>query len=41
MSSGAFSIYRNRLLKKGILTAPVYGYVDFALPQFKEFLQQM
>lgn len=41
MSSSLFSIYRGRLIKKGILTASHYGQLEFALPQFKEFLMQM
>lgn len=41
MSSSAFSIYRNRLIKKGILNGDVYGYLAFALPQFEEFLRDM
>lgn len=41
MSSSVFSIYRNRLIKKGILNGDTYGYLTFALPQFEEFLRDM
>ncbi len=40
MSSGLFSVYRKRLIKKGILYSSNYGQLDFALPQFREFVQQ-
>ncbi len=40
MSSSLFSVYRKRLIKKGILSTSNYGQLDFALPQFKEFVQQ-
>lgn len=36
--SNQFSVYRNRLLKKGILISPAYGCLDFALPRFREFV---
>ena len=34
MSSSKFSVYRDRLLKRGILNAPKYGYLALALPRF-------
>jgi hypothetical protein len=37
-SSGNFSVYRNRLIKKGIVVASEYGYLEFALPRFREFV---
>lgn len=40
MSSSLFSVYRKRLIKKGILTTSNYGRLEFALPQFKEFVLQ-
>ncbi len=40
MSSSLFSVYRKRLIKKGILSTSNYGQLDFALPQFKEFVLQ-
>lgn len=33
-----FSVYRDRLIKKGILYSPSYSYLEFSLPRFKEFL---
>ncbi len=41
MSSSLFSVYRNRLIKKGILFTSNYGQLEFALPQFREFVLQM
>lgn len=38
MTKEYFSQYRDRLLKKGILTAPSRGRLCFALPRFKEFI---
>jgi hypothetical protein len=39
--SANFSVYRKRLLKKGIIISPEYGYLDFALPRFREFVTYM
>jgi hypothetical protein len=39
--SANFSVYRKRLLKKGIIISPEYGYLDFALPRFREFVIYM
>ena len=33
------SVYRDRLIKKGILFSPSYGYLEFSLPRFYEFVQ--
>ena len=33
------SVYRDRLIKKGILYSPSYGYLEFVLPRFFEFLR--
>ncbi len=33
------SVYRDRLIKKGILCSPKYAYLDFALPRFAYFLK--
>ena len=38
MSSEMFSVYRNRLIKKGIVTNNAYGYLEFTLPRFSEFV---
>lgn len=40
MTSGQFSIYRERLKNKGILDTRTYGEVSFALPRFAEFIQE-
>lgn len=39
-TSNQFTGYRNGLLKKGILISPSYGYLSFALPRFREFVQR-
>lgn len=33
------SVYRDRLIKRGIIYSPSYGYLAFSLPRFKEFLR--
>lgn len=33
------SVYRKRLINEGIIVAPSYGSLEFALPRFNEFLQ--
>lgn len=33
------SVYRSRLIKKGIINSLGYGKISFALPRFKEFLE--
>jgi ribosomal protein L20A (L18A) len=38
-NSSNFSVYRNRLIKKGIITSTEYGYLEFALPRFREFVK--
>jgi ribosomal protein L20A (L18A) len=38
-NSGNFSVYRNRLIKKGIIISSEYGYLEFALPRFREFVK--
>lgn len=42
MSSGLFSVYRERLKRKGVLDTDRYGEIAFTLPRFAEFvLMQM
>ena len=36
MTSGVFSQYRERLIAKGIMSAPRYGYVRLTLPRISE-----
>ena len=38
MSSEEFAVYRNRLLKKGIVISERYGYLQFVLPRFAEYI---
>ena len=38
MKSELFSVYRERLKRKGILNTSKYGEVSFALPRFAEFV---
>ncbi len=40
ISSNAFSVYRDRLIKKGILDGSRRGYVTFALPYFDEYVRE-
>lgn len=35
----ALSVYRDRLIKRGILISNSYGKIEFALPRFNEFLK--
>ena len=41
MNSNTFTVYRKRLIKKGIIYCPQYGYLEFILPRFKEFVLDM
>ena len=42
MKPGLFSVYRDRLKRKGVLDTGKYGEVSFALPRFAEYvLMQM
>ena len=41
MDEKTFSVYRDRLIKKGIVKAVKYGEMMFALPRFEEFIRQM
>lgn len=38
LTSSQFSVYRDRLLKGGLIVSQSYGYVEFALPRFREFV---
>lgn len=35
----SISVYRSRLIKKGIIVSASFGYIKFALPRFSEFLK--
>lgn len=41
MDDKTFSVYRDRLIKRGIVKAVKYGEVMFALPRFEEYVQQV
>ncbi|MCQ2742592.1 MAG: KAP family NTPase [Bacilli bacterium] len=38
MDIKTFSVYRDKLIKKGVLKSSSYGYIEFALPRFYQFL---
>ena len=38
VSSSLFNVYRKRLIRRGIIYSPTYGYVAFTLPRFREFV---
>lgn len=40
-TSGNFSVYRDRLLKKGLIVSSQYGYLEFALPMFEKYVSRM
>lgn len=39
MPSNKFSVYRDRLIKKGIVDVPKYGEISLILPRFKEYIE--
>ncbi len=41
MDDKALSVYRDRLIKRGIIKAIKYGEITFALPRFEEYVKQM
>ena len=40
MSSETASVYRDRLLKKGLVSSKTYGHLSFTLPRFGEYVVQ-
>lgn len=38
IETNQFNPYRKRLIKKGVLNGDLYGYVNFVLPFFKEYI---
>ncbi len=40
MSSGKFSVYRDRLLKKGLVKSEKYGHLELTLPGFREYAME-
>jgi len=41
LSDNEYSVYRDRLVKRGILDGSTHGYVEFTLPLFEEFVVYM
>lgn len=39
MKSEQFSVYRERLKRKGVIDTREYGSVSMALPRFEEFVK--
>ncbi|MBO6114944.1 MAG: ATP-binding protein [Lachnospiraceae bacterium] len=39
MNSGEMSVYKSRLLRKGIISSTKYGYISLSLPRFAEIVQ--
>ncbi len=39
-STPEFSVYRDRLMKKGILSSDQYGHINLALPRFGEYVTE-
>ena len=39
MDSSKFSVYRNRLMKRGLIRSQSYGYLEFTLPRFDHFVR--
>lgn len=35
----AFGVYRDRLIKKGVIYSPAYGFLELSLPRFSEYLK--
>lgn len=40
MTSGLFSVYRDRLKRKGIIDTREYGKISFSLPRFEVFTKE-
>ncbi len=40
MTSSKFSVYRDRLDRKGIINTGKYGYISYILPRFGEFIRE-
>lgn len=41
MNKFNFSVYRDRLIKKGIIYSPNWGQLEFVLPRFNKFIMDM
>ena len=40
MNSGSMSVYRDRLMRKGIVDTSKYGYLSLLLPRFAEIVER-
>lgn len=40
MNSNNFTVYRKRLIRKGLVSSPQYGKLELSLPRFEEFARQ-
>ena len=40
MTSNQFTVYRTRLLRKGLVYSPDHGWLAFTLPRFREYVQR-
>ena len=41
MSSSLFSVYRDRLIKKGLVVSKTYGMLELTLPRFEEYMKMV
>lgn len=41
MNSSKFSVYRDRLIKKGLIRSSSKGYVELTLPGFGRFVERI
>ena len=41
METNEFTLYRKRLIKKGILSGEMKGYAFFTLPLFEEYIMRI
>ena len=39
MTTSQFSVYRDRLKRKGIINTAQYGYISLLLPRFEEYVK--
>ena len=39
MKSEKFSVYRRRLINKGVIYSPAYGRIELSLPRFDRFVE--
>ena len=39
VTSGKMAVYRDRLIKKGLVDSSHYGYLSLSLPRFAEFMK--